>query len=120
MLKRFLALIVATAAAWAPQVHAQGYPSKPIRVVVGYAPGGSADAGIRPLAKVLETLLGQPMVMEYKPGAAGGVAMEFIAKAPVAAPAAIPTSIGDGASRRPGRCSCASGRPLTRIFGSQT
>jgi tripartite-type tricarboxylate transporter receptor subunit TctC len=38
-------------------------------VVVGYAPGGSADAGIRPLARVLEVMLGQPMVMEYKPGA---------------------------------------------------
>jgi tripartite-type tricarboxylate transporter receptor subunit TctC len=86
MLKRYAALIpagvLAAVAAWTPQLQAQGYPSKPIRVVVGYAPGGSADAGIRPLAKVLETLLGQPMVMEYKPGAAGGVAMEYIAKAP--------------------------------------
>jgi tripartite-type tricarboxylate transporter receptor subunit TctC len=86
MLKQFLAVIVAgvlaTAAAWAPQLHAQAYPSKPIRVVIGYAPGGSADAGIRPLAKVLETLLGQPLIIENKPGAAGGVAMEFIAKAP--------------------------------------
>jgi tripartite-type tricarboxylate transporter receptor subunit TctC len=64
------------------QVWAQGYPNKPVRVVIGYAPGGSADAGIRPLARVLEPLLGQPIVIENKPGAAGGVAMEFIAKAP--------------------------------------
>ncbi len=62
--------------------YAQGYPTKPIRVVIGYAPGGSADAGIRPLAKVLEPLLGQPLIIENKPGNAGGVAMEFIAKAP--------------------------------------
>ena len=86
MLKRIAAMVqagvLATAAAWAPQSNAQAYPNKPIRVVVGYSPGGSADAGIRPLAKVLENLLGQPMVMEYKPGAAGGVAMEYIAKAP--------------------------------------
>ena len=34
---------------------AQGYPVKPIRVVIGYAPGGAADAGIRPLARALET-----------------------------------------------------------------
>ena len=61
---------------------AHGYPNKPIRVVIGYAPGGSADAGVRPLARVLEVLLGQPLVIENKPGNAGGVAMEFINKAP--------------------------------------
>ena len=59
-----------------------GYPSKPIRVWVGYTPGGSADAGIRPLAKVLEPLLGQPLIIEYRPGNAGGVAMEAIVRAP--------------------------------------
>src|SRR5215213_11819347 len=61
---------------------AQSYPTKPIRVYVGYAPGGSADAGIRPLARVLEPLLGQPLIIEYRPGNAGGVAMEAIARAP--------------------------------------
>ncbi len=66
----------------APAASAQGYPSKPVRVVIGYAPGGSADAGIRPLARALEPLLGQPVIIENKPGNAGGVAMEFIAKAP--------------------------------------
>jgi tripartite-type tricarboxylate transporter receptor subunit TctC len=81
-LNRFLAVLAAAAAAWAPPLLAQGYPVKPIRVLVGYAPGGSADAGIRPLAKVLEPLLGQPMIIEYKPGAAGGVAMEYITRAP--------------------------------------
>jgi tripartite-type tricarboxylate transporter receptor subunit TctC len=60
---------------------AQDYPNKPIRVLVGYAPGGSADAGVRPLARVLEPLLGRPLVIEYRPGAAGQGAMEFIAKA---------------------------------------
>jgi tripartite-type tricarboxylate transporter receptor subunit TctC len=69
------------AAAWAPPLHAQGYPNKPIRVVIGYAPGGSADAGARPLARVLEALLGKPMIIEYKPGAAAGVATEFISRA---------------------------------------
>ena len=60
----------------------QGYPSKPIRLVIGYAPGGSAEAGARPLAKVLEPLLGQPLVFEYRPGNAGGVAMELMKGAP--------------------------------------
>lgn len=61
---------------------AQGYPNKLIRVVIGYAPGGSADAGVRPLARAMEPLLGQSLIIENKPGNAGGVAMEFIAKAP--------------------------------------
>jgi tripartite-type tricarboxylate transporter receptor subunit TctC len=61
---------------------AQGYPNKPVRLMVGYAPGGSAEAGARPLAKALEPLLGRPLVFEYRPGAAGGVAMEAIAKLP--------------------------------------
>ena len=60
----------------------QGYPNKPIRLMIGYAPGGSAEAGARPLARALEPLLGQPLVFEYRPGAAGGVAMEAIARLP--------------------------------------
>ena len=82
MSKLVPALLLTAAAAWAPQLHAQAYPAKPVRVVIGYAPGGAADAGIRPLARVLEPLLGQPILIENKPGNAGGVAMEFIAKAP--------------------------------------
>jgi tripartite-type tricarboxylate transporter receptor subunit TctC len=50
---------------------AQSYPSKPIRFVIGYAPGGSAEAGARPLAKALEPMLGQPLVFEYRPGNGG-------------------------------------------------
>jgi tripartite-type tricarboxylate transporter receptor subunit TctC len=61
---------------------AQGYPNKPIRLLIGYAPGGSAEAGARPLQKALEPLLGQPLIFEYRPGNAGGVAMEAIAKVP--------------------------------------
>ena len=80
-MKRCVAIMFA-AASWLPQVQAQGYPNKPIRVLIGYAPGGSADAGARPLARALERLLGQPLIMEYKPGAAGGVAAEFIRRAP--------------------------------------
>ncbi|HZE58995.1 MAG TPA: tripartite tricarboxylate transporter substrate binding protein [Burkholderiales bacterium] len=61
---------------------AQSYPSKPIRLMIGYAAGGSAEAGARPLARALEPLLGQPLVFEYRPGNAGGAAMEAIARAP--------------------------------------
>ena len=61
--------------------HAQSYPAKPMRLMIGYTAGGSAEAGARPLARALEPILGQPLVFEYRPGNAGGVAMEAIAKA---------------------------------------
>jgi len=61
---------------------AQTYPNKPIKLMIGYTAGGSAEAGARPLARALEPLLGQPIVFEYRPGNAGGVAMEAISKAP--------------------------------------
>ena len=76
------ACVVAWCAAAISSAFAQGYPNKPIRLLVGYAPGGSAEAGARPLAHVLEPLLGQPLIFEYRPGNAGGVAMEFMARAP--------------------------------------
>jgi tripartite-type tricarboxylate transporter receptor subunit TctC len=60
---------------------AQSYPAKPIRLMIGYTPGGAAEAGARPLARALEPLLGQPLVFDYRPGNAGGVAMDALAKA---------------------------------------
>ena len=82
MLIRLTAAVLAAATAYAPQLQAQTYPSKPVHIIVGYTTGGSADAGLRPLARALEPLLGQPIIIEYKPGAAGMVAMEYIAKVP--------------------------------------
>src|SRR3954470_20611654 len=80
---RLAAALLAASAIFSPAVQAQSpYPSKPVHIIVGYTTGGAADAGLRPLAKVLEPLLGQPIVIEYKPGAAGAVAMEYLAKAP--------------------------------------
>jgi tripartite-type tricarboxylate transporter receptor subunit TctC len=76
------AFIAGVLAALSSVALAQGYPSKPIRLLIGYSPGGSAEAGARPLARALEPLLGQPLVFEYRPGNAGGVAMEAIARAP--------------------------------------
>ena len=58
------------------------YPDKPIRMVIGYAPGGGADNLIRPIAERLSKILGQPVVMDYRAGAGGVVAAELVAKAP--------------------------------------
>ena len=58
------------------------FPSKAIKIVVPFAPGGASDAVARPLAQAMSTILGQPVVVENKPGAAGNIALEQVARAP--------------------------------------
>jgi tripartite-type tricarboxylate transporter receptor subunit TctC len=74
--------IIAALLLCASAASAQSYPSKPIRLMIGYTAGGSAEAGARPLARALEPILGQPLVFEYRPGNAGNVAMEALSRAP--------------------------------------
>lgn len=57
------------------------YPDKPIRMIVGYSPGGAADNLIRPLSERMSRILGQSIVMEYHPGAGGAIAADILAKA---------------------------------------
>jgi tripartite-type tricarboxylate transporter receptor subunit TctC len=61
---------------------AQQWPSRSIRFVVPLPPGGSPDYLSRLLAERLQPVLGQPFVVENKPGAAGNIARDFVAKAP--------------------------------------
>ena len=68
----------------AVQVQAQStdYPTKPIRMVVGFPPGGGTDVVARILAPRMSELLGQPLVIENRPGATGTVAAGQVAKSP--------------------------------------
>ena len=65
------------------QAHrADDYPSKPIRVIVPFAPGGPPDVIGRPLIQKLSEVLGQPILFDNRPGAAGMIGTEVVAKSP--------------------------------------
>jgi tripartite-type tricarboxylate transporter receptor subunit TctC len=73
--------VVALACALAlPMAGAQGFPNRPIRLVVGYAAGGGVDATARMLAQRLPAVLGQPVVVENRAGASGMIAAEGVAR----------------------------------------
>jgi tripartite-type tricarboxylate transporter receptor subunit TctC len=61
---------------------AQAFPTKPIRVIIPFVPGGSSDITGRAIASKFQEFLGQPAVVENRPGANGAIAAEFVAKAP--------------------------------------
>ena len=77
----FAALIACAATSAAMQSHAQAYPSKPVRIIVPYTPGGSNDVLGRMVAKHLEEVFKQPFIVENKPGASGQIGAEAAAKA---------------------------------------
>jgi tripartite-type tricarboxylate transporter receptor subunit TctC len=79
-----LALLAAGAAApWtAARAQQAPWPSKPIRIVVTFPPGGSADAAVRMLVPRLTERLGQQVVVDNRPGAGGNVGLALVAKAP--------------------------------------
>ena len=81
--KRWLAAAVAaTAALTTPALTlAQAFPAKPVKIVVPYPPGGTNDIVVRLLAQKLGDSMGQPFVVENKPGASGNLGAEQVARA---------------------------------------
>jgi tripartite-type tricarboxylate transporter receptor subunit TctC len=66
----------------APAHAAEPYPSKPIRIVVTFPPGGQTDVVARAIQPYLETRLGQPIIIDNRPGAGGTIGVDAVAKAP--------------------------------------
>ena len=79
-MRRLAALVLALAACAC--AHAQNYPARPVKMVVGFPPGGGTDVVARIIAPGLGENLGQPVVIENRPGATGTVAAAMVAKSP--------------------------------------
>ncbi|MFZ2738881.1 MAG: tripartite tricarboxylate transporter substrate binding protein [Burkholderiaceae bacterium] len=77
---RWRHLLVAILSLSAAAVLAQQFPSRPVKMIVPYPPGGSSDLMGRIMGLKLNELWGQPVVIESKPGAAGSIGMEFAAR----------------------------------------
>jgi tripartite-type tricarboxylate transporter receptor subunit TctC len=73
-------IVSAALACFSVGAAAQAFPSKPIRVIIPFVPGGSSDIVGRAIAGKFQEILGQPGVVENKPGANGAIAAEFVAK----------------------------------------
>jgi tripartite-type tricarboxylate transporter receptor subunit TctC len=83
-LPRFIATFLAIAAVLAPASHAaaQSFPSRPVTLIVPFAPGATTDVLARAVAKELTTAWQQPVVVENRPGASGNIGASQVAKAP--------------------------------------
>ena len=80
--RRKLLQMAAVSAPLLPHVAlAMEYPARPVRMVLGLSPGGSVDMVTRIVAQALSEFLGQPFVIENKPGAAGDIATEAVVRA---------------------------------------
>lgn len=80
MVKRLWLTIVGIALLAPAVSFGQGYPSKPIRIVVGFAPGGNIDITARTIAPGLTEVLGQPVLVDNRPGAGGRIGSTQVAK----------------------------------------
>ena len=82
-MKKFAGALFAAAALCAPMaVHGQTYPSKVVRIVVPYPPGGTVDAVARVIAQRLSESLGQQFIVDNRPGASGTIGSTAVAKSP--------------------------------------
>jgi tripartite-type tricarboxylate transporter receptor subunit TctC len=79
--RRTLLRLLAGAAALPAAASAQAYPSRPVRIIIGFAAGGAFDITARLIAQRLSDRLGQPFIVENRPGAGTNLATEAVVRA---------------------------------------
>jgi tripartite-type tricarboxylate transporter receptor subunit TctC len=79
---RLTTSLMLAAAVFPVGAHAQGYPAKPVRILVGFTPGAGIDIAMRLVAPKIADALGQQVVIDNRPGAGGNIAAEIVARAP--------------------------------------
>jgi len=104
-----VAFRVGSSVAWS-----QGYPSRPVRIIVGLAAGGVGDTVARLIAQWLSERLGQPFIIENRTGAAGNIATDAVVRAPPDGYTLLIVSSSTRSTRRSTTssisCSCATSR----------
>ncbi len=80
-MKTIIAIALATGAFTPPAAHAQVYPSRPIRLVIPYSPGGATDVPGRLIAAKLSDIFGQQVIVDNRPGAGSSIGSEIVARA---------------------------------------
>jgi tripartite-type tricarboxylate transporter receptor subunit TctC len=95
MMKTFKLLAAAIAAFTVGLAHAQGYPNKPIKIVVANPPGGQTDVATRVIAQEMSAILKQPVIIENKPGANSNLGAEYVKNQPADGYTLIVTAINN-------------------------
>lgn len=90
-------MLMGSAAASAQSAAQLGFPNRPVRLVIPLVPGGSTDVIARLIAEPLSRLLGQPVVVENRPGANGWIANEYVARQPADGHTLIVNNVSTGA-----------------------
>ena|SRR5947208_12772588 len=103
--RQFLHLAAGAAAlpAVSRMASAQAYPSRPVRIIVGQAAGSGSDIAARLLGQRLSERLGQPFVVENRPGAAGNLATEAVVRAPADGYTLLLSNVANTSRADPGR-----------------
>ncbi len=83
---------------WVPPSMAQNWPSKPVKIVIPFAAGGAVDSTARVIGAKLQEILGQPVIIENKPGVGGNLAADSVAKSEPDGHTVLQTTVGQAMS----------------------